>query len=215
LHVWLRRIERVLFAMAAVCFVWYAAVHIDAAREQTALSRDLERASAALPAATADGHVAGAVEEPDRRHPPAARRSVPGPSPAGLVGKIEMPRLQLTAYAREGVDTKTLRGSVGHVPGTALPGEAGNAAFAAHRDTFFRPLKGVRKGDAITVTTPAGQFHYVVSATAIVDPSDVSVLGPTGEPTLTFVTCYPFDYIGSAPQRFIVSARLVQGKPGL
>ena len=107
----------------------------------------------------------------------------------------------------------TLRGSVGHVPGSALPGEAGNSAFAAHRDTFFRPLKGVQKGDEIAVTTKDGEFRYVVSATRVVEPSDVSVLRASNEPTLTLVTCYPFDFVGSAPSRFIVTARLVRQKP--
>jgi sortase A len=95
------------------------------------------------------------------------------------------------------------------VPGSALPGQPGNAAFAAHRDTYFRPLKGVRKGDEIAITTRDGDFRYLVSGTRVVDPSDVSVLRGSNEPTLTLVTCYPFDYVGSAPKRFIVSARLI------
>jgi len=132
------------------------------------------------------------------------------PAPRSVVARIEVTRLRLSALAREGVDTRTLRAAAGHVPGSALPGELGNAAFAAHRDTFFRPLQGIRQGDEIAVTTPSGNFRYVVSGTRVVDPSDVSVLRASREATLTLVTCYPFDYIGSAPQRFIVSARLVQ-----
>src|SRR5205814_8666088 len=110
--------------------------------------------------------------------------------------------------AREGVDTWTLRRAVGHIPGTALPGERGNAGFAAHRDTFFGPLKAVRSGDEVIVTTAGGQYRYAVTGTRIVDPEDVSVLAPTPDTTLTLVTCYPFDYVGSAPQRFIVRATL-------
>lgn len=190
-------VERVLFVVAAVAIGWYAGVRVQAAREQAALSNELERSRATLSVTTSDRL---------RTSAPARR---PAPSPRGLVGRIEVPRLRLSAIAREGVDTRTLQGAVGHVPGSALPGEIGNAAFAAHRDTFFRPLRGVRKGDEIVVTTPAGDFRYVVAATRVVEPSDVSVLRATAEPTLTLVTCYPFDYIGSAPQRFIVSARLV------
>jgi sortase A len=197
---WLRACERALFVVAAVALVWYAGVRIEASREQAALSRELDRASVALSAAA-----------PSRRSGETAARSASlrtAPAPRAVVGRLEVPRLHLSVVAREGVDTRTLRGAAGHVPGTALPGEAGNAAFAAHRDTFFAPLRFVRKGDAVTVTTPEGQFHYVVSSTRVVDPDDVTVLDPTKDPTLTLVTCYPFDYFGSAPQRFIVRARL-------
>lgn len=195
-HDWLRAFEGALYAVAAVSLIWYASVRIGAAREQSALAAELERSRATL---QAPGQRAA------HRPPPLATRE--------MVGRIEVSRLKLSAFAREGVDTGTLRGSAGHVPGSALPGEAGNAAFAAHRDTFFRPLKGVRKGDEIAVTTPRGEFRYVVSATRVVDPSDVSVLRASSDPTLTLVTCYPFDYIGSAPKRFIVTARLLQPKP--
>jgi len=187
----LRTIERVLFALAAIALAWYAGVHLAAAREQAALADELERSRATLQSASL--------------HP--ARTAAL--APRALVGRIDVPRLRLSAMAREGIDTGTLRGSAGHVPGSALPGERGNAAFAAHRDTFFRPLQGIRKGDAIAVTTTGGEFRYVVSATRVVDPADVSVLRASSEPTLTLVTCYPFDFVGSAPRRFIVTARLV------
>lgn len=194
---WMRVVERLLFAVAAVALIWYAGVRVGAAREQAALSDELDRSRVAL---ATGAHAAGA---------PRVTVSVP----RSLIGRIEMPRVRLSALAREGVDMRTLRGSAGHVPGTAMPGDAGNAAFAAHRDTFFGPLQGVRVGDAITITTPGGDFRYIVSGTRIVDPSEVSVLRSTAEPTLTLITCYPFDYIGSAPQRFIVSARLAPSKP--
>lgn len=191
---WLRAIEGGLYAIGVCALVWYAAVQVGALREQAALADELQRSQAAVQI-------------------PAAAVRTPRPARRALVGRIEMPRIQLSTFAREGVDTATLRGSAGHVPGSALPGEIGNAAFAAHRDTFFRALKGVRKGDDIAVTTPYGRFRYVVSETRIVDPSDVSVLRASSEATLTLVTCYPFDYVGSAPRRFIVSARLVPSKP--
>jgi sortase A len=123
-----------------------------------------------------------------------------------VIGRLEVPRLGLSAIAREGVDSRTLRSAVGHVPDTALPGERGNAAFAAHRDTFFRKLKDVRRGDRVVITTPEGAYEYVVQNTRVVPPTDVSVLEPTDEAALTLVTCYPFDYVGSAPERFIVRA---------
>jgi len=197
---WLRACERALFVVAAVALVWYAGVRIEASREQAALSRELDRASAALSAArTPEPGVARATRTVATPSAPAAR---------SVIGRIEVPRLRLSVLAREGVDTRTLRGAAGHVPGTALPGEPGNTAFAAHRDTFFAPLRDVRKGDAVTITTPEGRFHYVVASTQVVDPDDVAVLDPTKQPTLTLVTCYPFDFFGSAPQRFIVRATL-------
>lgn len=193
-------IERLLLAVAAMSLVWYAGVRTEAAREQAALSHELERSRATL-RVTPGSKGRGMAEKAE------------SPPPRSLVGRIDVPRLRLSALAREGVDTTTLRGSAGHVPGSALPGEIGNAAFAAHRDTFFRRLQGIRNGDEIVVATPTGDFRYRVSGTHVVDPSDVSVLRASPDATLTLVTCYPFDYIGSAPQRFVVSARLVQAKP--
>jgi sortase A len=180
-------LERLLFAIAALGLGWYSATQLMAAREQAVLAESLAQSSAATPA------------------PAAATRPA---APRRLVARIDVPRLHLSTFAREGVDARTLRGSAGHVPGTAWPGPSGNAAFAAHRDTFFRPLRGVRTGDEILVTTTAGRFRYVVSAIRIVEPTDVAVLDPTADPTLTLITCYPFTYIGSAPHRFIVHARL-------
>jgi sortase A len=93
------------------------------------------------------------------------------------------------------------------VPETALPGESGNIGIAAHRDTFFRPLKDIQIGDLIRLTTHNGVFDYHVEWMRIVKPEAVDVLDPTDIPSLTLVTCYPFYYVGSAPDRFIVRAR--------
>jgi sortase A len=127
-------------------------------------------------------------------------------SEGALVGRVEVPRLSVSAVVLEGVSSETLRVAAGHVPGTAMPGEAGNAAIAAHRDSFFRPLEGIRDGDQIVVTTPAGKQTYHVVATEIVRPEETRVLDPTPEERLTLITCYPFTYVGSAPMRFIVTA---------
>jgi len=128
---------------------------------------------------------------------------------SNIVGRLEIPELQLTAMVQEGVDAATLRRAVGHVPGTALPGEASNVALAGHRDTFFRPLRDIRLKDVIQLQTPGGDYRYVVESAKIVSPRDISVLRPTGRNTLTLVTCYPFYYVGSAPKRFVVRAALV------
>jgi sortase A len=182
----LRVLEVVLLVIGVASISWLAIAQMASDREQASLSRELDR-------------IADATTTRARDLAPAA---------LALVGRIEVPRLKLSALAREGADVRTLSRAVGHIPGTALPGAIGNAGFAAHRDTFFRPLKSVRNGDEVIVTTTRGVFHYLVTGTRVVEPADVSVLDPTPEGTLTLVTCYPFDYVGSAPQRFIVRAAL-------
>lgn len=143
------------------------------------------------------------------------RRDRPPIELGGLIGRVEVPRLQLSATVREGVEEKTLRRAVGHVPNTALPGEPGNFGIAAHRDTYFRGLRDVRKGDLIRVVTPERTFEYEVDSMKIVLPENVEVLDPTSEPVVTLVTCYPFNYVGSAPKRFIVRARQISPEPVL
>jgi sortase A len=123
------------------------------------------------------------------------------------IGEIQIPRLRLTAIVTQGDSEAILRRSVGHLADTALPGETGNVVLAGHRDTLFRPLKDVNVGDFITVKTRAGHFEYVVESTTVVRPDDVEVLEATGGRTLTLITCFPFSYLGSAPNRFIVRAR--------
>lgn len=126
-----------------------------------------------------------------------------------LIGRIEVPRLKVSAVVKEGDDAKTLSQAVGHVPYTPLPGERGNVGVAAHRDTYFRGLRNVRHGDEIRVTTPEGVYVYEVDALKIVWPKNVEVLDPTPDNRITLVTCYPFNYVGSAPKRFIVQGRQV------
>lgn len=143
------------------------------------------------------------------------------------LGRIEIPRLNVSTMVREGVDAETLSVSAGHVPSTAFPDQAGNFVVAAHRDTLFRAIRNVRRGDVVTFESPHATYQYEVEATKIVDPSDVSVLAPNGggimlplryaaatrldsERLLTLITCYPFYFIGPAPKRFIVEARMIK-----
>jgi sortase A len=139
-------------------------------------------------------------------------RSGPGRTPAlgtgAVLGRIEIPRLGVSTIIKDGEDVATLQLAVGHISGTALPGEAGNIGLAGHRDTFFRGLRQVIAGDAIRLVTPKATYTYVVERTQIVQPDDVWVLDRTQRPSLTLVTCYPFTYLGAAPERFIVRARL-------
>ena len=138
---------------------------------------------------------------------PATRRMVYQPGSA--IGRLEIPRVGISVVVLEGSDAGTLRLGAGRLLHSALPGERGNVVLAAHRDTFFRPLRDIRAGDRISLRTSQGTFAYTVDWTRVVDPSDTSVLQPTPASSLTLVTCYPFNYVGSAPRRFIVSAREV------
>jgi sortase A len=127
----------------------------------------------------------------------------------GLIGRIEIPRLLLSSIVCEGAESATLRRAVGHIPGTALPGQPGNVALAGHRDTFFRSLRDLRIKDEILLSTLKGDFKYEVESLMVVEPENVEVLAPSADNVLTLVTCYPFSYIGSAPKRFIARARQV------
>ena len=139
-------------------------------------------------------------------------RSQPAePAPAipdkGLIGRLALPRLGLRAMVLEGTGEDTLSLALGHIPGTAFPWQNGNVGVAGHRDTLFRSLRDVRKGDVIEFDTLHGNYVYQVEGTEIVGPREVSVLRPGPSPELTLVTCYPFAYVGPAPERFIVMAR--------
>lgn len=128
------------------------------------------------------------------------------PTPGGLVGRVDIPRLGLGVIVIEGTSITTLRRAVGHISGTALPGQKGNIAISGHRDTFFRPLRDIEQNDIITLTTLAGEYRYRVVSTKVVDPTDLSVLNSSENEILTLVTCYPFYFVGPAPKRFIVRA---------
>ncbi len=140
--------------------------------------------------------------------PPNPSSAAPqAPQPGALLGRVELPRLDVAAVVFEGTDDDVLDRGVGHLRGSALPGNGGNVVLAAHRDTFFRGLRKVREGDSITLSTPAGPRHYQVESTQVVSPYATEVAAPTPEPILTLITCYPFEFLGHAPQRFIVRAR--------
>lgn len=131
----------------------------------------------------------------------------------GAIGEMEVRRLGLKAIFVQGDSPRILRHALGHIAETALPGEWGNVVLTGHRDTFFRPLRNIRQGDAITLTTVDGDFQYQVEWTAVVSPSDVQVLQSSSERTLTLITCFPFYYVGPAPKRFIVRARQIGRLP--
>ena len=137
------------------------------------------------------------------------------PATGEIIGRVDIPRLGLSAAVAEGDDDKTLDKAVGHLPDTPLPWQRrGNVALAAHRDGLFRKLEGIRLDDDVRMFTSRGEFHYRVTKTHIVDPDDVWVIAPTARPTITLITCYPFSFIGNAPRRFIVQAELVENIGG-
>ncbi len=125
-----------------------------------------------------------------------------------VIGRISIPALQLTVPIVEGLTKQDLLRGIGHVPGSATAGGLGNMALAAHRDTFFRPVRNIKPGMAVLVSSDAGTYDYQVDSTEIVTPEQVNVLEIGTVPQVTLITCYPFDYIGAAPKRFIVHAHL-------
>jgi sortase A len=145
----------------------------------------------------------------DRIATPASRNYPLPPASSGLIGRIEISRLGLSVIVIEGTSGTTLRRAVGHIPGTAMPGQLGNIGISGHRDTFFRPLRNILQNDIVTLTTLNGVYRYRVISTSIVSPSDVAVLSSNGNETLTLVTCYPFYFVGAAPDRFIVRAERI------
>jgi sortase A len=136
--------------------------------------------------------------------------SSPQPARRGdVIGELQIPRLHMSVMVFEGDDAGILSEGAGHIPGTALQSGTGNIGIAAHRDTYFRPLRVVHANDVIALKTPAGTSQYAVTETEIVRPSDVGVLASAPGRDLTLVTCYPFYYVGNAPERFIVHARKI------
>jgi sortase A len=192
--------QRLFFAAAILLLGYCGLVVVDAWVFQQRESRILQRL----------------LEHPDQASagslqlkPVTSAPSPPAIATSGLIGRLEIPRLALLAMVVEGTSTIALRRAVGHIPGTPLPGQAGNIAFTGHRDTFFRPLRNIRGNDLIVVTTLRGEYRYRVVSTKIVGPDDVAVLDPSGTEILTLVTCYPFYFVGAAPNRFVVRAERI------
>ncbi len=198
---WLRRAEIALWvigiSLLGGAFAAIAHTRDYQARQGRAFS-DMERRASASPYGPGSPPVSASAGLP-----------TPGPDADPLVlGRIEIPRIGVSAIVREGDDDTTLTVAVGHVPGTARPGERGNMALAGHRDSFFRALRHIQVADVIHVRTPSRGYEYRVDSTEVVGAEETRVLDPTGEAVLTLVTCYPFGYLGHAPNRFIVHARL-------
>jgi LPXTG-site transpeptidase (sortase) family protein len=230
-------LERLLLAVGVICLGIVVFAWIDARwfafQQGRRLDRALqERAAAAgraggtaakVPPHAAPGALGGgpesggAASDTDRLdtfHPGGgAVAPRPPASPEGsLLGRLEIQRVGISALLLEGISGSTLRRGVGHIPDTSLPELAGNVGVAGHRDTAFRGLKDIRKGDVIQLEMLAGTYRYGVDWAQVVDPGDVAVLTGSNRRELTLVTCYPFYYVGSAPERFVVRAHLLDDR---
>jgi sortase A len=195
----LRWTQRVLFAGAVSALAYCGFLLMDAWIFQQAERRQLERL-------LTDRQKSGIARQSAS---PISSKNSPPVVTDGLIGRIQIPRLGLSAIIIEGTSRAALRRAVGHISGTALPGQSGNVGISGHRDTFFRPLRNIQKNDIITLTTLLGEYRYRVMSTKVVTPYDVAVLAPSGNEILTLVTCFPFYFVGSAPDRFIVRAERV------
>ncbi len=142
--------------------------------------------------------------------PPAKTKLHPAEADPTALGRIEIPRLGLKAIVRDGADDDTLERAVGLVPGTGKPGDVGNMVLAGHRDTFFRSLRKIKVDDTIRLVVPPHTYEYRVASLRVVAPTETSVMDSNGIEELTLVTCYPFRFLGPAPDRFIVSATRVE-----
>jgi sortase A len=194
-----RCIERGLAAIGLICLIWAATVSMSAVvyqgRQRVLLERDIS-----------------SVQQPEANHAPNAVVRPDGF--AGSIGRLEIPRIGLSAVVAEGDGEHTLKIAVGHLPDTPLPWQEGNAALAGHRDTFFRPLRRISVGDDIRLSTPRGDFRYRVTRHTVVDPEELWVLDASSGAALTLITCYPFDFIGPAPRRFVVHAERLSDASG-
>jgi sortase A len=184
----LRWSQRLLFMTGILALGYVGFTLVDARLYEVSAKRSLE------------GQIQVGKERSQTQPKPAVKKG-------DVLGRMDVPRLRISVAVLEGTSSRILRLGAGHIEGTPLPGETGNSGIAAHRDTFFRQLKDIRKDDEIQLQTATGLFRYDVEWAKVVEPDDTTVLEPsTTENTLTLVTCYPFYFIGPSPKRFVVRA---------
>lgn len=207
LHAALRAAEAALAVGGVACLVAYG---VACARTQLHQDREAEAFDRALRARLER------EAPPDTSEWSAARvakyQTLAG-APVQARARLEIPDAGISVMVLDGTDEETLDRAVGLVEGTARPGEPGNVGIAGHRDGWFRGLRHLETGDALSLTTLEGIARYEVESIRIVTPRQVEVLAHTEQPTLTLVTCYPFYFVGDAPERYIVRARQVAFEP--
>jgi sortase A len=189
----LKWLERGLLAVGVVLGLWCALVLVRAHQTQNLPIPKVVVTQTVLP---------GDANTP-------AAPALPAPTPGTWVARLEVPSVKLSTTVLEGTDDGTLSRGSGHIEDTPFPGQPGNVGIAGHRDTTFRALRHIHLGDVLEYKTADRLYRYRISKTWIVGPDDVYVLDPTPQPALTLVTCYPFEFVGHAPNRFIVRADLV------
>ena len=196
--------ELLLWAGAVLCLgtVSFAALSAFAARSEVATF--VRQSSSAGRAQNGSQPGSGAEAQEPRRQ-----------APGDVIGRLDIPQIALSVPMTAGIESSSLLRGVGHIEGTAMPGGLGTLGLAGHRDTYFRPLRRIAPGMEIRVTDHTGTYHYAIDTTEIVDPEQVDVLSIRSRPELTLITCYPFDFVGAAPRRFIVHAHLLSAAPDL
>ncbi len=203
--IWLRRLERLAWTAGLLLLAFWAAARI---HSKVSSRRDLERfaeirrtpASKTLPGETPPDYTLWSRERIKAYEESLAQKT------SDPMAVLRIPKIGLEVAVLEGTDDLTLNRAVGHIEDTARPGEGGNVGIAGHRDGFFRGLKDIVKGDTLELETVHGTETYRVDDIWIVQPEDIQVLDPTREPAITLVACYPFYFVGHAPQRYIVRA---------
>ena len=220
-----RRLLSSLLVLAGIVLLGVASLHyLRGYRAQSAGRREWEKARTPAVAATPDGTAATATPATPRENPGISAPASPATAAASVpaypygkpVARLRIPSAEIDCIVFGGDDQATLEKGPGHVPGTEMPGEETsrkNCVITAHRDSHFRHLGWLRKGHRIELETPAGETLYRVVSREIVKPDAVRVLQPTKNPRLTLITCYPFNYIGTAPERLVVVAEPVSRHP--
>lgn len=183
----------IIFMVLGVLLLGYvSAEYYTMWREQKRLTQEWEQYNS-KPAQTADAKTTPAQDD-------------------GLV-RVVIPKIDVDAIVVEGASHKQLKIGPGRIKTTAIPGENGNSVITAHRDTFFRHVYELTKGDQILIRRKGEILKFEVTGKKIVRPDDLSVLKQTPDPTLTLITCYPTYYIGPAPERLVVTSKLVDKVP--
>jgi len=194
--------EVLAWAVAMCCLGYVALVYLDRVVGHHEATRDFVESRVPAPWPP-DTSLDMSLWSPKRIQAWQRLATLPRPVPLAM---LHIPRIRLSVPVLEGTDDVTLNRGLSHIEETAAPGADGNAGIAGHRDGFFRGLKDAVVGDVIELETLRETQRYRIERIWIVDPSDVSVLDPTATQSITLVTCYPFYFVGSAPQRFIVRA---------